>query len=113
LENSNKAEVRINKSNLLLLADYTANSMARIMITLNPIGFVRSSRTELLDDNWDSVASQIELTPEFGTDALDGLDEFSHAEVILYFHRVPESAIERGARYPRGNKAWPRVGIFA
>jgi len=26
---------------------------------------------------------------------------------------VPLSAVERGTRHPRGNPAWPRVGIFA
>ena len=29
------------------------------------------------------------------------------------FDRVAESSIERGARHPRGNSRWPRVGIFA
>jgi tRNA (Thr-GGU) A37 N-methylase len=33
--------------------------------------------------------------------------------VIYCFDRVAESAVERGARHPRGNPVWPRVGIFA
>ena len=46
---------------------------------------------------------------------LDGTvhTDFSHVEVIFHFHRVAESAIERGTRHARGNVAWPRVGIFA
>ena len=33
--------------------------------------------------------------------------------MLFHFDRVPESTVERGARHPRGNQAWPRVGIFA
>ena len=83
------------------------------MISLTPIGHVRNARTDLRDDDWDSVAGEIELTPDLPPEALDGLEEFSHVEVIFHFDRVPESAIERSARHPRGNTAWPRVGIFA
>ena len=57
--------------------------------------------------------ARIELVAAFGPEALDGLDEFSHAEILFLFDRVPESAVERGTRHPRGNPAWPRVGIFA
>jgi tRNA-Thr(GGU) m(6)t(6)A37 methyltransferase TsaA len=83
------------------------------MISLEAIGHVRSTRRELLDDDWDSVAATIELTPDFGPEALAGLEAFSHAEVIFHFDRVAESTVERGARHPGGNTRWPRVGIFA
>jgi tRNA-Thr(GGU) m(6)t(6)A37 methyltransferase TsaA len=83
------------------------------VINLEPIGHVRSSRRDLLDDDWDSVAATIELTSAFAAEALAGLEDFSHAEIIFHFDRVAESSIERGARHPRGNSRWPRVGIFA
>jgi len=83
------------------------------MITLEPVGHVRSDRKELRDDDWGDVAARIELADAFGPEALDGLEGFSHAEVIFHFDRVLESAVERGTRHPRGNPAWPRVGIFA
>lgn len=83
------------------------------MITLTPIGYVRSPRDDISDDNWAAIESKIELSPDFGPEALDGLEEFSHVEVIYFFDRVPEDRIERSARHPRGNNAWPRVGIFA
>jgi tRNA-Thr(GGU) m(6)t(6)A37 methyltransferase TsaA len=83
-------------------------------IMLRPIGVVRSSRTEPVDDGWDAVTSRIELDAErFGPDALAGLEAFSHVEVIVHFHRADPAREERGARHPRGNPAWPRVGIFA
>jgi len=83
------------------------------MINLDAIGYVRSTRRDLLDDDWDSVAATIELTSDFTPEALAGLEDFSHAEVIFHFDRVDEAGVERGARHPRGNTRWPRVGIFA
>ena len=83
------------------------------MITLEPIGYVRSARRDLLDDDWDAVPAAIELAPDFDAVALDGLDAFSHAEIVYHFDRVAPGAVERGARHPRGNPRWPRVGIFA
>jgi tRNA-Thr(GGU) m(6)t(6)A37 methyltransferase TsaA len=83
------------------------------VIALEPVGHVRSDRKDLRDDDWGKVTSRIELTDAFGPEALDGLDEFSHAEVIFHFDKVDASAVERGTRHPRGNRAWPRVGIFA
>ena len=87
--------------------------MRASMIALEPIGYVRSRRTDLRDDGWGDVTARIELTEQLGPECLEGLEDFSHAEVIFHFDRVPESAIARGMRHPRGNAAWPRVGIFA
>jgi tRNA-Thr(GGU) m(6)t(6)A37 methyltransferase TsaA len=83
------------------------------MITLTPIGVVRSSRADLKDDAWGDVRARIEIGDDFGPECLDGIEEFSHIEVIFFFDRVPENTIERGSRHPRGNKDWPLVGIFA
>jgi len=82
-------------------------------ILLTPIGYVRSSRRDPQDDDWDSVKSRIELTEAFPADALDGIEQFSHAEVLFVFDRADGNDVTRGARHPRGNPAWPRVGIFA
>ena len=83
------------------------------MITLEPIGHVHNDRTAVRDDDWDRVSSRIELVETLGPEVLDGLEDFSHAEIVFYFDRVPDAAIERSARHPRGNRDWPRVGIFA
>lgn len=84
------------------------------MIELKPIGVVRSPISEPLDDVWGGVVSRIELDgARFTTDALLGLPEYSHVEVVFFFDRIPEAAIEYGARHPRGRADWPRVGIFA
>ena len=59
------------------------------------------------------VIAEITLVGELPDGSLDGLEAFSHAEIVFVFDQVAEPAIERGARHPRGNKDWPRVGIFA
>lgn len=83
-------------------------------ITLAPIGFVRSTRSEVRDDDWDRETVSIVLDADVYTaNALLELGTFSHVEVIYYFDQVPDDKIERGARHPRGNADWPLVGIFA
>jgi tRNA-Thr(GGU) m(6)t(6)A37 methyltransferase TsaA len=77
------------------------------------IGFVSSSRTEAIDDDWGAVEATITLTPPYGPAALVGLTDFSHLEVIYLFHRVDPDSVSTGSRVPRGNPAWPEVGIFA
>jgi tRNA (adenine37-N6)-methyltransferase len=83
-------------------------------IAITPIGHVRSSRSAAVDDHWDAESAAVELDPaRFTPDALSGLADFSHAEVIFLFDQVPDEKIETGARHPRGRKDWPLVGIFA
>ncbi|HEU4953150.1 MAG TPA: hypothetical protein VFT28_01170 [Gemmatimonadales bacterium] len=55
------------------------------MITLPPIGFVRCSRTDLSDDRWDHVSTHIELADDMDPDALAGLEEFSHTELMARY----------------------------
>ena len=80
---------------------------------IRPVAFVRSPRVEAVDDDWDTIASVIELAADVPPESLTGLDAFSHVEVLFVFDRVAQDAIEPGTRHPRGNTAWPRVGIFA
>jgi tRNA-Thr(GGU) m(6)t(6)A37 methyltransferase TsaA len=83
-------------------------------ISLQPVGFVRSQRREPIDDGWDRISARIELdADQFTSEALLGLDTFSHVDVIYYFNQVRDAKIERGARHPRGNTDWPRIGIFS
>jgi tRNA (adenine37-N6)-methyltransferase len=79
-----------------------------------PIGWVRSSRREAIDDDWASVAASIHLDGDrFSVESLAGLAEFSHVEVVFLFDRVDAGEVQTEARHPRGNPDWPRVGIFA
>lgn len=83
-------------------------------IEVAPIGWVRAPRTEARDDFWGSVTSTIEIDRRrFGPDALAGLGDFSHLEVVYQFHGVPLDRIETASRHPRNRADWPLVGIFA
>ena len=83
-------------------------------ITLIPIGYVRGDRAKARDDNWGREQAAIELDGEqYQTDALAGLADFSHVEVLFHFHKVAEEKIVSSARHPRGRSDWPKVGIFA
>lgn len=83
-------------------------------IVMQPIGSVRSSRDVAIDDDWDAVTSVIELdSQQIGPEATLGLDSFSHIEVVFVFDRVDEAKVCTGSRHPRGNVAWPKVGILA
>jgi tRNA (Thr-GGU) A37 N-methylase len=85
-----------------------------MVIALEPIGYLVGGRTEIADDDWGDVPAAIELDPSrYGSEALAGLDEFSHLLVVYHFNRVDPANIETSARHPRNNPAWPKVGIFA
>ncbi|MFN8040659.1 MAG: tRNA (N6-threonylcarbamoyladenosine(37)-N6)-methyltransferase TrmO [Acidimicrobiales bacterium] len=81
-------------------------------LVLHPIGVVRSTRAEAVDDAWDDETSSIELVPPFDERALLGLDAFSHCLVVYAFHLASWDP-SRMSRHPRGNPDWPEVGIFA
>ena len=80
---------------------------------VEPIGTVSSPRTQPVDDDWDDVEATITLADRFGPEALQGLADFSHVEVVFVFDRVDPDGVQTASRHPRGNRDWPRVGIFA
>lgn len=82
-------------------------------IHVEPIGYVRAERDEAVDDYWGGAESCITLDNRFPEDALDGIESFSHVEVLFLFDRVDPAKIVTGARHPRNNPNWPAVGIFA
>jgi tRNA-Thr(GGU) m(6)t(6)A37 methyltransferase TsaA len=83
------------------------------MITLNPIGVVRTGRLDTRDDDWGAVESVIELRSDVPADSLAGLEDFSHAEIVFVFDRIDDASVVTGTRHPRNNPSWPKVGIFA
>lgn len=81
---------------------------------LEAIGHVHGGRDQPIDDDWGASRARIVLDPRrFDAEALAGLADFSHAEVIFLFDRVADEDIVTGARHPRGRQDWPKVGIFA
>jgi tRNA-Thr(GGU) m(6)t(6)A37 methyltransferase TsaA len=82
-------------------------------VTLRPIGVVSSPRVEATDDDWGTVESTITLLPPCTARSALGLDAFSHVDVVYLFHGVDPASVTVEARVPRGNPAWPEVGILA
>ena len=70
---------------------------------LNPVGMVRKSDEKAL----------IEIFDEF-TDALLGLDGFSHIYVLYWFHENDSAEIRQTLRvHPRKDPGNPLTGVFA
>jgi tRNA (adenine37-N6)-methyltransferase len=83
-------------------------------VAMVPLGHVRGGRQEVEDDAWGAVMARIELDGGvLDPSATEGLDAFSHVEVVYLFDRVDPAAVCRGARHPRGRTDWPEVGILA
>lgn len=81
--------------------------------SIKPIAFVNNTRKDILDDNWGSVISTIELEENINEASLKGINEFSHLEIVFLFNKVSDDKIQYEARHPRNNKDYPEVGIFA
>lgn len=83
------------------------------VFAVDPIGTVIGPRAEPTDDHWSDVESTIRVNDRFPFEALLGLEEFSHIEVVYIFHLADPDKTTTGARRPRGLAHLPEVGIFA
>jgi tRNA (adenine37-N6)-methyltransferase len=83
-----------------------------MLIAVQPIAFVKNARTEPIDDNWSGIISEIELADDIPTEAFNGISDFSHLEIIFWFDKAKQQDMVYAGR-PRGNPAYPLVGIFA
>ncbi len=81
-------------------------------IKLQPIATVKNSRTEPVDDFWETIIAEIELADHIPTEAFNNISDFSHLEIIYYLDKVDLGAIVFSGR-PRGNPDYPLTGIFA
>lgn len=89
-------------------------------IQLTPIATVKNTRTVPGDDFWGGTISEIELAAEVPEEAFEGIELFSHVEIIYYFDRASGGKADRNdeskmvyARRPRGNQEYPVMGLFA
>jgi tRNA-Thr(GGU) m(6)t(6)A37 methyltransferase TsaA len=79
-----------------------------------PVGIVRNERTDVQNtDNWGAVRSTIVVDERFGEACLQGLEGFSHVEVLFVFDQLAELDDYREPRPYRGRADLPAVGIFA
>jgi tRNA (adenine37-N6)-methyltransferase len=81
-------------------------------IELQPVAFVKNSRTEAVDDHWGNIISEIELVQQIPEAAFDNIELFSHLDIFYFFDKAAAGKIEY-SRSPRGNPAYPVMGVFA
>jgi len=82
-------------------------------IEMKPIAFVSNSRKTIEDDYWGEIISEIELAEGIITEAFEGIDAFSHLQVIFYFDQVDDAKATAKYRHPRNNEALPKLGTYA
>jgi len=78
-------------------------------IKLKPIGFVKNNVKEPRFGNFADEVSEIIVDEKF-TDALNGIEDYSHVIVVYWMDRVKNYVI---THRPQGNPEVPVVGIFA
>ncbi|HMQ70096.1 MAG TPA: SAM-dependent methyltransferase [Ignavibacteria bacterium] len=83
------------------------------MFTIEPIAIVSNSRSTADDDFWGNIVSEIIINKKISEKSLIGIDEFSHLEIIFYFHLADPSGISISSSHPRGKKDFPETGIFS
>ncbi|MFQ5710597.1 MAG: tRNA (N6-threonylcarbamoyladenosine(37)-N6)-methyltransferase TrmO [Candidatus Geothermarchaeales archaeon] len=85
----------------------------RRYIKLRPIGFVKTEAgvAEIREDR-SSVVSEI-VIDEGLTEALEGVEDFSHLFIIFFMHKIPRDREEVLRVHPRGRVDMPLLGVFA
>ena len=78
-------------------------------IEIEAIGRIEAARKRAEDDFWGGEESCITLSDRYEAEALDGIEAFSHAEVLFFFDQVDPRKIVSGARRPRNNPNWPAM----
>lgn len=89
-------------------------ALRRFTHTVRAVGWVVGGRGDIADtDEWGSQRSVLALTDEFDEQAMTGLADFSHVEVLFMFDRLEERDDYRSLRRSRGRDDLPPVGVFA
>ena len=83
-------------------------------MTLKAIGTVRNKVKQAPGPgfDWWGIASEIVVNSRL-TEALDGLEEYSHIIVLYWMHQVARSGKLSPKVHPRGKPELPVVGLFA
>jgi len=82
--------------------------------SITSIGTVHNARSDVQHtDRWGAVRSTIVVDERFGHACLQGLEDFSHVEILFVFDRFLEHDDHREPRPGRGRPDLPPVGIFA
>ncbi|WP_067833684.1 SAM-dependent methyltransferase [Actinomadura kijaniata] len=83
-------------------------------VSLRPVGRVVGGRAEMYEDGWHDVRATIQVDATlFTAAALQGLEHFSHLEVVFLSDRISPGGVRSGPRPPRGVPNAAPVGVFA
>ena len=81
-------------------------------MTLKAIGIVSNGIRERPEQGWSKVISDIVINSHL-TEALDGLEEFSHIIVLYWIHWKATTRQVLMKIHPRHREELPLVGLFA
>jgi len=81
-------------------------------MNIAPIGIIRSEITEPGKRDWSSIISEIIINEEL-SEALSGIEGFSHIIVLYWMHKMPLSQLSTLKVHPRGDLKLPLTGVFA
>jgi tRNA-Thr(GGU) m(6)t(6)A37 methyltransferase TsaA len=77
-----------------------------------PIGLVHNGVKEPIHEGWSEIVSEIELFPAF-EEALDGIEGYSHLQVLFWIHRVTFEQRLIRRLHPRDRAELPLTGVLA
>jgi tRNA (adenine37-N6)-methyltransferase len=80
------------------------------MLTLTPIGVVRNEIKTPIVQGWGQIVSDLVLDEQY-TEALDGLEDYSHVLVIFWMDQAGPPKSLKG--HVQGRKDLPVAGLFA
>jgi tRNA (adenine37-N6)-methyltransferase len=80
------------------------------MLTLTPIGVVRNEIKTPIVQGWGQVVSDLVLDEQY-TEALDGLEDYSHVLVIFWMDQAGPPKSLKG--HVQGREDLPVAGLFA
>lgn len=80
-------------------------------MTLKAIGIVSNEIKQPVRHGWSQVVSEIIIDSAL-TEALEGLEEFSHLIVLYWLHQLPKKQLSLKV-HPMGRPELPLVGRFA
>ena len=60
--------------------------MKQIDFNLKVVATVRNVRSNIEDDFWENIVSEITLEKDIPTETIKNIGLFSHLEIIFYFH---------------------------
>ncbi|MGW1974129.1 SAM-dependent methyltransferase [Streptomyces sp. NPDC001889] len=77
-----------------------------------PVATVVGGHTIPGDDYQGGTEAIIRLNPDYPVETVQGLEEFSHLQIVWHFHHSSPTDVALHARSPRNNLRWPATGTF-